>query len=81
MFAGDRRPHYERVSGVAADGVKAINLLDAAGETLLRLPVSNNTYGAVLSTAGYDVVQLQAVDTTGAVVATLPGDPPGTRRP
>ena len=73
VVPGDKHAHYEQVSGIAADGVEAINVLDAAGTLLVRLPVLNNIYGASATTLGQDAAQLQAVDATGAVVATMPG--------
>jgi hypothetical protein len=73
MAAGEPRPHYEQVSGVASDGVEAINVLDAEGAVLVRLTVVNNLYGADVSSLGDRAVELQAVDATGAVVATMPG--------
>lgn len=70
---GDRLPHYEQISGVAADGVATVNVLDEGGDILLKLPVSENSYSADTSSLGAKAVELQAVDASGAVVATLPG--------
>lgn len=69
----DRLPHYEQISGVAADGVVTVNVLDESGTVLLELPVSGNIYGANASSLGVKAVRLEAVDASGTVISTLPG--------
>lgn len=65
---------YVRVSGVAADGVSRIGVLNAAGQIVQTIPVTDNVYDSTDVAAG-TVGALVALDSTGAVVAREPSRP------
>jgi hypothetical protein len=67
MDRGDAAMHYIRVEGVAADGVASVGLLDQNGETVERLPVQGNVYGAA-SLPTRSGVRLVALDASGNVL-------------
>jgi hypothetical protein len=67
MDRGDAAMHYIRVEGVAADGVASVGVLDQNGETLERLPVQGNVYGAD-SLPTRTGVRLVALDASGNVL-------------
>jgi hypothetical protein len=67
MDRGDAEMHYIRVAGVAADGVGSVGLLDRNGETVERLPVHSNVYGAE-SLPTRTGVRLVALDASGNVL-------------
>jgi hypothetical protein len=55
-----------RLAGFAADGVSAVNLLDADGNVIASAPVSDNVYADASPAPGG--VAIEAVDSQGAVV-------------
>jgi hypothetical protein len=70
----DNSSSYVRVSGVAADGVSRIGVLNAAGQIVQTIPVTQNVYDSTDIAAG-TVGALVALDSTGAVVAREPSQP------
>lgn len=60
------------IEGVAADGVKAIRGLNAAGDVVVTVPVTDNLYSADAATATAPVASIQAVDAAGRVLASMP---------
>jgi hypothetical protein len=67
MDRADAAMHYIRVEGVAADGVASVGVLDQNGETVERLPVQGNVYGAA-SLPTRTGVRLVALDASGNVL-------------
>jgi len=67
MDRGDAAMHYIRVEGVAADGVTSVGVLDQNGETVERLPVQGNVYGAD-SLPTRTGIRLVALDASGNVL-------------
>lgn len=61
---------FERVQGIAADGVATIDGLDASGNTVVSTPVSSNVYAVANVPAG--VTKIEAVDSSGNVLTTVP---------
>ena len=57
-----------RIVGFAADGVRAVALVDASGATIATAPVIGNVYAASNATPG--AVGVAALDAQGAVVYT-----------
>jgi hypothetical protein len=61
--------HFIRVEGIAADGISAVLALDATGKVVQTIPVVRNLYSANVPAAA---VTIQAVDSAGNVLATVP---------
>jgi hypothetical protein len=70
LSQGDNRPHFIRVEGFASDGVAQVDLRDANGMTIMRLPVTNNVYWSTEPSA--NAVKLAALDASGRVLTTIP---------
>jgi hypothetical protein len=51
--------HLERVTGIAADGIRAVEVLSAKGRVLVTVPVERNVYA--LWSVPHDAVSLRAV--------------------
>ena len=67
MDRSDAEMHFIRVEGVAAEGVASVGLLDHNGETVDRLSVHGNVYGAE-SLPTRTGVRLVALDASGNVL-------------
>jgi hypothetical protein len=67
---GSRSIQYLSLTGVASDGVAAINVLDGNGNILLKVPVVSNSYVAVSVPSG--AVALEAIDSSGDVLQRVP---------
>ncbi len=63
-------PYFDQVEGWAADGVKAIRILDESGNRLRDVPVSNNTYFLGRDSMPRGATQLAAIDVRGNTVWT-----------
>ncbi len=61
--------HYSRVEGVAAEGITAIQLADAAGKTIARVPVFNGVYDYTPDDSS--VVTISALDASGNAVPVV----------
>jgi len=64
--------HFERVEGVAADGVMAVDVVGQSSETILRIPVRRNFYSSGTADLGAAASKIQAVDAAGRVLTTIP---------
>lgn len=61
---------FDQVAGWAADGIKAIKLLDSAGATVATAQVENNVYYLARVEMPAQAVKLAAVDKRGVTVWT-----------
>lgn len=63
--------HIVSLAGFAANNVAHVTVIDAAGNPVLRVPVTNNVF-ASSADLGTDAVRMEAIDANGAVLAVLP---------
>jgi hypothetical protein len=63
-------PPHAQLAGFAADGVSAVEAVDANGVTLVSVPVSDNVFAGGATPAG--AVELRVLDASGNVIRTLP---------
>jgi hypothetical protein len=67
---GEPAMHYYTIEGLAADGVAAVEGLDASGAVVVRVPVEHNAY--YMAQVPATVVKIQPVDHAGHDLVSRP---------
>jgi hypothetical protein len=64
--------HFANLEGIAADGVVAVQGIDPSGNVSITAPVDNNVYYVPSTEMPSNVISIQATDSSGRIIASLP---------